>query len=802
RLLTMQCGNPLYLEWIGEWMETARENNNQAYFIYRKAYESMAKYPTRFSHPSEAMCLSGIGEKIAAKLEKKLIEYCKDNDLPMPTPKSHAPRAKAKVNVPADQGEDEPKPKKARQRAYKPYIPTYRSGAYAILLALLDAPTVSVDGSLTKYEITTMGQIYCDVSLTNPEHGKFYTGWSSMKTLLDKSLVYRSSSKFYLTEEGIDMARRLRAVASETESNLLPSPDTGEQNSLPHASTSQWESRVMDWSRDAPTNIHGAREQASYRAPGPTTRLDSVSTASTNTPQDTPVNTNDDYTYDDDDDFDGWNDTPSSRESLSSSSVAPTTPKNINPTAKAVTSSFRTLEGNRDQPVNIISDSEDEKDDMLMETSSSSSLSRVSSSSKMEGLEAQNNEYLMANPTFTSSGLRRVPSLFKLPTRPATITQTFSRPEPTTYRHSTSDGFLSSKSTDSLLSNDPRSHHDSFPHLKSNSTALARSDSSSGLTDIKRLAGFQPIKFIPGTFEICLVLDIREVRTQTDRDYLGQKLKDRGVNVTKRALDVGDVIWVARLKDPSFDGPDEIVLDYIVERKRMDDLVYSIKDGRFTEQKFRLKRSGLGHVIYLVETHRLGEVYEIGADAIRTATTAIQIHDNFFLRRTNHTDHTIDYLVNVTNALKRLYEYKTSLKIYLYKSETLFAIPDAIVNRSTYLDLQRELKESYPDRTYLTSYRSFSVLNGKSETIVVKDMFVKMLMTIRGVSSEKAMEIARIYKTPRGLFSALEKNSDLTGSAHGKGSLVKSGSNVHKKRKISQALSAKIAGIWYADEYQ
>ncbi|KAG0005093.1 Crossover junction endonuclease mus81 [Entomortierella chlamydospora] len=712
----MQCGNPLYLEWIGEWMETARENNNQAYFIYRKAYESMAKYPTRFSHPSEAMCLSGIGEKIAAKLEKKLIEYCKDNDLPMPTPKSHAPRAKAKVNVPADQGEDEPKPKKARQRAYKPYIPTYRSGAYAILLALLDASTVSADGSLTKYEITTMGQIHCDVSLTNPEHGKFYTGWSSMKTLLDKSLVYRSSSKFYLTEEGTDMAKRLRAVASETESTLLPSSDTGEQNSLPNASTSQWESRIMDWSRDTPTSIDGAKERALYRAPGSTTPFDSVSTASTNTPQDTPVNTNDSYTYDDDD-FDGWDDTPSSRESLSSSSAAPTTPKNINPTAKAATSSSRTLEGNRDQPVNIISDSEDEKDGMLIETSSSSSLSRVSSSSKMEGLEAQNN-------------------------------------------------------------------------------------SSSGLTDIKRLARFQPIKFIPGTFEICLVLDIREVRTQTDRDYLGQKLKDRGVNVTKRALDVGDVIWVARLKDPSFDGPDEIVLDYIVERKRMDDLVYSIKDGRFTEQKFRLKRSGLGHVIYLVETHRLGEVYEIGADAIRTATTAIQIHDNFFLRRTNHTDHTIDYLVSVTNALKRLYEYKASPKIYLCKSETLFAIPDAIVNRNTYLDLQRELKESYPDRTYLTSYRSFSILNGKSETIVVKDMFVKMLMTIRGVSSEKAMEIARIYKTPRGLFSALEKTGDLTSSAHGKGSLAKSGSNVHKKRKISPALSAKIAGIWYADEYQ
>lgn len=60
---------------------------------------------------------------------------------------------------------------------------------------------------------------------------------------------------------------------------------------------------------------------------------------------------------------------------------------------------------------------------------------------------------------------------------------------------------------------------------------------------------------------------------------------DRGVTVIKRALEIGDVVWVARLKSPSLSGPNELVLDYVVERKRMDDLVSSIKDGRFVEQK-------------------------------------------------------------------------------------------------------------------------------------------------------------------------------------------------------------------------
>ncbi|KAF9109758.1 Crossover junction endonuclease mus81 [Mortierella sp. AM989] len=817
----MQCGNPLFLEWIGEWMENARENNNQAYYIYRKAYESMARYPTPFSHPAEAICLSGVGEKMVAKLEKKLIEYCEDNKLPMPTPAKQISRKKVNLNAGEEREVVEPKPKKARQKTHKPYVPVYRSGAYAILLTLLEAAATGVGASLTKYEITTRGQVHCDASLTNPEHGKFFTAWNSMKTLLEKGLVYRSGNKFFLTEEGTDMAEHMKAIAGETEPGLLLSPGAADQDSPPHASTSRWESRTMDWNRDAPSTLQDTTERGVSCASGATSSLDSISTVLTRAPKDRlPYSGDYSYTYDGDD-LDGWDDIPNNGGLSAPSSAAPISnndgdlngwddiPSNgglstlgstatksgqLYSTTSAVSSSLHSLGSNRDQPVSILSDSEDEKDDTMLNASAQIPFSQqfhMSSGSKTESSVAQTSNS-------SSLGLKRAPSLFKIPARPTPTTHG-SRPEPTTYNDSIGDGFLASRSSDSLLLSSSASHktkpplannHDSFPHLRNKSFSLGRSDSNLMTAEIKNMARFEPIEFHPGTFEICLVLDIREVRTQTDRDYIGQKLKDRGVNVVKRALDVGDVIWVARLNDPSFIGPEEIVLDYIVERKRMDDLISSIKDGRFNEQKFRLKRSGLGHVIYLVETHRVGETYEISPDAIRTATTSLQVHDNFFLRRTNHTDQTIDYLVSVTNVLKRLYEHKT-----------LYAIPDEIINRATYLDLQNELKESYPDRTYLTSYKSFSSLNSKSDSTTVKDMFVKMLMTIRGVSSEKALEIARIYKTPRGLFSTLDSAGDITTPTQQKGRLAKSGSNIDKKRKISSALSSKIANIWYTDEY-
>ena len=78
------------------------------------------------------------------------------------------------------------------------------------------------------------------------------------------------------------------------------------------------------------------------------------------------------------------------------------------------------------------------------------------------------------------------------------------------------------------------------------------------------------------------------------------ELNRSGVAYMTRRLAVGDFAWVARENTAPHR---EVVLDFIVERKRMDDLASSIVDGRFREQKYRLKQSGLGHIIYLIEEY-------------------------------------------------------------------------------------------------------------------------------------------------------------------------------------------------------
>ena len=70
-----------------------------------------------------------------------------------------------------------------------------------------------------------------------------------------------------------------------------------------------------------------------------------------------------------------------------------------------------------------------------------------------------------------------------------------------------------------------------------------------------------------------------------------------GITVRTCHLPIGDFMWEY----------DRQILDYVVERKKADDLMSSIFDGRYKEQKYRLKSSGFSNVYYLFEGHLTGK---------------------------------------------------------------------------------------------------------------------------------------------------------------------------------------------------
>ncbi len=301
----------------------------------------------------------------------------------------------------------------------------------------------------------------------------------------------------------------------------------------------------------------------------------------------------------------------------------------------------------------------------------------------------------------------------------------------------------------------------------------------------------------PDSFEVRMILDMREIRSTTDRDYISAELKKHGVNPILAALPLGDVLWVAvvnssyanTLKAANVHSEEGqagelwIVLEHILERKRLDDLISSIKDGRFREQKFRLHKSGIKNVVYLVEAYSLSaEKSEKYGDAVESAIASMQVVDDVFVKQTSKLDDTVAYLARMTKTLKGLYEKQNIHVIPLRSFEAESA--------STTFERLRRLS---PEKTFGITFSVFGAICDKSDSMTLRDVYLKLLMCTRGVTGEKAVEIQKIWPTPRALAEAFEV---LSRGPQKENMISDRLGNAIPKKKVAKALSAKIAAVW------
>lgn len=581
-----ESANPLLLEWVKEWLDTARERNSKGVTTYKHAYNSLKACPITFAHPSDLQQLKGFGPKLCDRLTDQLKKHCEENGLPMP----EHPRLKKRTNPGEDDGDASGSSRPAKKpRKVKQYVPAYRSGAYALVLALSsldeDAPM-----GMTKADLIESAQPHCDSSFSVPsDPTKFYTAWNSMKTLLQKELVYergRPLKRYALTDEGWEVAKRIRQTADTNQTRLDESSGNVNMSRLPMARSNSavQHTVILDDDDDGPP------------PPGPQQQKE-----------------------------------------------------------------FEDVVSHGD----IVSDDS-------------------------------------ALPTFT------------------------------------------------------------------------------------------PIRLNPGTFTVYLVLDVREVRAKTDRDYMQEELNKRGAKPIMRSLELGDVLWVAKCHDPDYlrrfgaEG-DEVVLDWIVERKRLDDLIGSIKDGRFHEQKFRLRKSGVKNVVYLVEEISMDAGhYQKYEEAVQSAIASTQVVNGYFLKKTQKIDDSVRYLARMTTMLKKMYE-----------SKPLHVIPTKVLTAQNYLPLLAHLREKAPSTNHYITYPAFASLVSKSDMMTLRDVYLKMLMCTKGVTGEKALEIQKRWKTPYDFVKAFESCGSGEASKKKKAELVSQQmSSLVGRKKIAKALSQKIAEVW------
>ncbi|KAM3685972.1 hypothetical protein ACB098_11G163800 [Castanea mollissima] len=124
-----------------------------------------------------------------------------------------------------------------------------------------------------------------------------------------------------------------------------------------------------------------------------------------------------------------------------------------------------------------------------------------------------------------------------------------------------------------------------------------------GLKENMNALSMPPLSFgerFEDAYEVVLILDDREqfaTQGSRSRRIIENICSQYKIKIEVRRLPVGDGIWIAHHK--YLDS--EYVLDFIVERKNVDDLRSSIRDNRYKDQKLRLRRCGLKKLIYVVE---------------------------------------------------------------------------------------------------------------------------------------------------------------------------------------------------------
>lgn len=253
------------------------------------------------------------------------------------------------------------------------------------------------------------------------------------------------------------------------------------------------------------------------------------------------------------------------------------------------------------------------------------------------------------------------------------------------------------------------------------------------------------------------------------------ELNKTGVRYEVRHLNVGDFTWIARDKHGN-----ELVLPFIVERKRLDDLAGSIKSGRYHEQKFRLRSSGIPNVIYLIEYLDVKN-YGLPIQTLYKAVVNSEVHSDCQVKYTDSPKDTILYLSVQTTLLTELFAKKmlcSCAKEQLPTAETA----DDLINS---------------DMASLMHFGEFNQAASKWGCVQIKDFFVRQLIQLAQMTVEKAMAITNVYPTPRALLTAYA-SAELEDDAARRGLLSKITYGA-AKRTIGASLSKIIFDLYHTE---
>lgn len=254
---------------------------------------------------------------------------------------------------------------------------------------------------------------------------------------------------------------------------------------------------------------------------------------------------------------------------------------------------------------------------------------------------------------------------------------------------------------------------------------------------------------------------------------------DNPVKLKVDNLKIGDVAFVEIDKNENEIG-DEMLL---FERKSLNDLASSIKDGRYAEQSFRLdgyEAVPNHNIVYLIEgdlsRYRENQFSRINKNTLLSSMFSILYYKGFSVVRTMNVLETCDLVWSWADKLeremgggkksksgsKKMPYYKSDI-ISTFNSNSESTLAENKENPQFHIELELEPPQENEgsDKTVVQTYDYCSVLKVKKEknaNVTPENIGVIMLSTIPGISSKTAIVIMNEFKTIGALIKSFEQN--------------------------------------------
>ena len=262
-------------------------------------------------------------------------------------------------------------------------------------------------------------------------------------------------------------------------------------------------------------------------------------------------------------------------------------------------------------------------------------------------------------------------------------------------------------------------------------------------------------------------LKLLETETEPETEEVKGKRKEKEIEKIKikvENLKLGDIVIS---HDGDGNGDNELLL---FERKSLNDLASSIKDGRYAEQSFRLDgyESVPNHnIVYIIEgdlskwkeNTKYGCKSRVNKNTLLSSICSMLYYKGFSVIRTMNMTETCELILNWADKLQR---EKGAKKPYYSGGVDGGAKMEKQEPEEESQEPQQpqQLQQAQQHVRESQHYCDvFKIKKEKNGNITPGNIGEIMLCTIPGISSKTAIVIMKEFKTINGLIKSLEKDA-------------------------------------------